>query len=372
MSARNFITELCALAGITIDGSAPHDLKVRDERFFARVARDGSLGLGESYMEGWWDTGDLVELHGRIAATDLAERVRGNARILLNALVARWFNLQRPSRARIVAEQHYDRTVDVYRKMTDPWITLSCGYWRRAVNLTQAQEDKLDLMCRKIGLNDSHHVLDVGCGFGSFVRFAAQHYGCRVTGINISTEQIAAARQLAAGLPVEFVLCDYRELATRFGEECFDHAVSAGMFEHVGVHNFHRYMSEVHHVLKPGGLFLLHTVGSNVSVHENDPWCDRYIYPNGMLPSIAQIGSAIEKFFTMEDWHNFGYDYFHTLKAWYDNLDSAWEGSRDDPYYRMWKYFLLCCAGQFRARRLQLWQIVLAKPGDYKPYHSIR
>ena len=371
-AAKQLITDLAARAGITINGGRPHDITVHDERFFARVARDGSLGLGESYMEGWWDAANLAELHHRIASGRVAARLRGDLSLLFQALRAHLLNLQSPSRAHVVARDHYDLTDQAYRCMTDTWVTLSCGYWRDAATLQEAQEAKLDLICRKLELRPSQRVLDIGCGFGSFARFAADRHGCTVVGINISARQLDVARELAGDLPVEFVLCDYRDAPARFGADCFDHVVSAGMFEHVGHRNFGAYMKAARRVLKPGGLFLLHTVGSNVSVRRNDRWFDRYIFPNGMLPSIAQIGRAIEGLFTMEDWHNFGHDYSRTLAAWYEQFERSWPGPRDDSFYRMWKYYLLCSAGQFSSRRVQLWQLVLAREGVRGGYRSIR
>lgn len=371
--ARDLVSGLAARAGVEINGAGNCDLVVRDERFFERVARDGSLGLGESYMDEWWDTPDLAGLHHRIACARLGDTHESIGwRLLARVLRARLMNLQSRKRAPIVAEQHYDLTERAYRCMTDPWITLSCGYWADADDLQSAQEAKLDLVCRKLGLRPGQHVLDVGCGFGAFARFAATRYGCRVTGINISTRQIEIARELAEGLPVGFALCDYRDLPRRFPPETFDRAASMGMFEHVGYRNFDTYMQAVGSVLKPDGLFLLHTVGSDVTVERNDPWFDRYIFMNGMLPSIAQLGSSFEGLFTMEDWHNFGHDYSKTLLAWYEQFDARWPESKHSGFYRMWKYYLLCSAGQFSARRLQLWQLVLARQGVPGGYSSVR
>jgi cyclopropane-fatty-acyl-phospholipid synthase len=371
--ARKLVTDIAALAGVVVGGPGDQDIRVLDERFYDRVARDGSLGLGESYMEGWWDTPDLAGLHERIAAARLGDRHESGRLVLaLRVLRARLFNLQSRPRAPIVAHEHYDLTDRAYRCMTDRWITLSCGYWRNARNLDEAQEAKLDLVCRKLGLAQGDHVLDVGCGFGSFARFAATRYGCRVTGINVSRTQLEIATGLAHGLPVEFVHCDYRDLPARFGAGRFDHAASMGMFEHVGHRNIPAYMRAVRSVLKPDGLFLLHTVGSDVTVHHNDPWFDRYIFPNGMLPSIAQLGAGIEGVFTMEDWHNFGHDYSRTCRAWFEKFEREWTESRDTAFYRMWKYYLLCSAGQFAARRLQLWQVLLAGRGVPGGYLSVR
>lgn len=371
--ARELVTGLAARAGVTIDGRGPCDLVVNDARFFERVARDGSLGLGESYMDGWWDTPDLAGLHHRIAGARLGDTHESVGwRLLVRVLRARLANLQSRRRAPIVAKRHYDQTERAYRCMTDSWITLSCGYWAAARDLQSSQEAKLDLVCRKLGLRAGQHVLDVGCGFGAFARFAATRYGCRVTGINISTRQLEVARGLAEGLPVEFVHCDYRDLPRRFAPGTFDRAASMGMFEHVGYRNFRAYMEAVSSVLKPDGLFLLHTVGSDVTVERNDPWFDRYIFMNGMLPSIAQLGTSFEGLFTMEDWHNFGNDYARTLRAWFEQFDERWPEPRDSAFYRMWKYYLLCSAGQFSARRLQLWQLVLARQGVPGGYASVR
>jgi len=140
----------------------------------------------------------------------------------------------------------------------------------------------------------------------------------------------------------------------------------------VGWRNYRAYMTTVAEVLAPGGLFLLHTVGSNTSSRMNDPWFDRYIFPNGLLPSIAQIGASIEGLFVMEDWHNFGIDYDKTLLAWNANFDRNWPGSRTDRFYRMWRYYLLAAAGMFRSREKQLWQIVLSKGGTRGGYASVR
>jgi len=366
------IRRLAAGLGIEIDGQRPFDIQVRDPRFYRRVLADGSLGLGESYMEGWWDCADLTELHRRILSHGTPARLRRSPALLLAGLQARLFNRQSHHRSPIVAREHYDRTTEAYRCMTDKWITLSCGYWKRATTLDEAQEHKLDLICRKIRLLPTDRVLDIGCGFGSFARFAAERYGCTVVGINVSKEQVEAARELGRGLPIGIHQCDYRETDVFMSDGPFDKVVSAGMFEHVGYKNYRTYMDVAHRSLKEGGLFLLHTIGSNVSNLTNDPWFDKYIFPNGQLPSIRQIGETVEGLFVVEDWHNFGVDYTKTLRAWFERFDANWIGSRTDTFYRMWKYYLLSAAGAFAARDKQLWQIVLSKGGLDSGYQSIR
>lgn len=371
MSAEEIVRSLASKIGVEIGGRDPWDMQVHNPDFYHRVVADGSLGLGESYMEGWWDCQDLGEFFHRLFLAGVEERDPGRWRLMLMAAIARLRNLQSRRRSTQVAEAHYNTTVDAYRNMSDKWVTLSCGYWKDARNLDEAQEAKLELVCRKIGIAKGDRVLDIGCGFGSFARFAAERHGCSVTGINLSAEQIQVARQLTGDLPVQIVQCDYRDTDRYLGDRPFDKIVSIGMFEHVGYKNFRDYFDVAHRCLADGGLFLLHTIGSNVSQTYNDPWYDKYIFPNGMLPSIRQIGGAIEGLFVMEDWHNFGVDYALTHQAWYERFDAAWEGSKSDPFYRMWKYFLLSSVGGFKARHKQLWQIVLSKGGVRPRYERL-
>lgn len=236
--------------------------------------------------------------------------------------------------------------------------------------LDEAQEAKLDLICRKLGVKPGEKILDIGCGWSSFGKFTAEKYGAGVVGITVSREQVEFGQKLCGGLPVEVRLQDYREV-----DEKFDHIVSVGMIEHVGYKNYRAYMEIAHRCLKDDGLFLLHTIGGNKSVHSVDRWMNKYIFPNGMLPSIKQLGDAIEGLFVMEDWHNFSADYDKTLMAWYGNIEKNWEklkANYDERFHRMWRYYLLSCAAAFRARNNQLWQIVLSKRGVIGGYKSIR
>ena len=204
-------------------------------------------------------------------------------------------------------------------------------------------------------------MLDIGCGWGGFAKYAAENYSCHVTAVNISGEQLRYASEFCKGLPVHFENCDYRAVAGRF-----DKIVSVGMFEHVGQKNYRTFMDVVHRCLKDGGIFLLHTIGSNTSRTGCDPWITKYIFPNGMLPSIVQITKAVEGLFVIEDWHNLGPHYDKTLMAWNDNFQQVWpklQEKYDTRFKRMWEYYLLSCAGAFRARSNQVWQIVMTKAG---------
>jgi cyclopropane-fatty-acyl-phospholipid synthase len=362
--------ELLSLAEVVIDGTKPWDMKVHNDDFYRRVLSQGSLGLGESYMDGWWDCEELDEFFYRIIRADLEHKVRLNWRLLLKALWARIYNLQSEARAFQIGERHYDLGNDLFENMLDKRLVYSCGYWRDARDLDEAQENKLDLICRKIGLKSGMKILDIGCGWGSFCKYAAEKYGASVIGITVSKEQVELGKELCKGLPVEIRLQDYRDL-----NESFDHVVSVGMFEHVGYKNYKTFMKDVHKCLKDDGLFLLHTIGGNTSVKAPEPWTNKYIFPNGMLPSIRQIAASSEGLFVMEDWHNFSTDYDRTLMAWHRNFVKSWDkikANYDERFFRMWRYFLLSSAGAFRARKNQLWQVVLSKNGVDGGYASIR
>jgi cyclopropane-fatty-acyl-phospholipid synthase len=375
--AKTIITELLDLAQIKINGDDPWDIRVHDERFYDRVLMQPSLGMGESYMDGWWDCPNIDQAVFHLVRANLKERVVQDRRFSFNILhtkfinfISHLFNYQSRSRSSQVGERHYDIGNDLYQRMLDPRMNYSCGYWQDSDNLTQAQEAKLKLTCEKLQLKPGMRVLDIGCGWGAFSKYAAENYGVTVLGVTISQKQYQFAKEACAGLPIEIRLQDYRSL-----HEKVDRVCSIGMFEHVGYRNYHDYMQVARRCLKDDGLFLLHTIGSNASFMFGDEWLNRYIFPNGMLPSIKQIGSAIEKLFVMEDWHNFGADYDKTAMAWQHNFIQHWPELKqhyDDRFYRMWNYYLLSCAGAFRARDVQLWQIVLSPQGVVGGYRFDR
>ena len=359
------VAGLLAKADVRIDGTRPWDMQVHDPRLYARLLGQGSLGLGESYMEGWWDAGSLDGLIYHLLEARLDEHVHSAGEVW-DALRARLLNLQSPDRVVEVARRHYDLGNDLYSAMLGKRLVYSCGYWRQAQDLDQAQEAKLDLVCRKLLLKPGMRVLDIGCGWGEALKFAAERYGISGVGVTISREQAEFARELCAGLPIDIRLQDYREL-----DEPFDAAFSLGMFEHVGVKNYRTYFEVARRCLPADGLFLLHTIGTNRSVHRTDPWIARYIFPNSMLPSVAQIAQAVEGLFVMEDWHNFGTDYDRTLQAWRENVEHAWtslDARYDQRFRRMWRYYLAASMATFRSRRSQLWQVALSPrgvPGGY-------
>ncbi|MFC4728684.1 cyclopropane fatty acyl phospholipid synthase [Coralloluteibacterium thermophilus] len=361
---RRRVATLLETADVRLDGDRAWDMQVHDGRLYRRLLAQGSLGLGESYVDGWWDAASLDGLVFRLLDARLDERVHG-AGAILDGLVARLVNLQTRRRSRVVGERHYDLGNDLYTAMLGRRLVYSCGYWRDADDLDAAQEAKLDLVCRKLGLAPGMRVLDIGCGWGEALKFATERYGVEGVGVTISREQADYARTLCAGLPVEIRLADYRDL-----DERFDAIFSIGMFEHVGVRNYATFFDVARRCLADDGLFLLHTIGGERSTRHTDPWIARYIFPNSMLPSAAQIARTVEGRYVVEDWHNFGADYERTLQAWRSNVEAAWDRlpRYDARFRRLWRYYLSSCIAAFRARRIQLWQLVLSPrgvPGGY-------
>jgi cyclopropane-fatty-acyl-phospholipid synthase len=369
------ITDLLAQGDIHINGSRPWDIQVHHPDFFRRILGQGTLGLGESYMEGWWDCEQLDVAFTKAMSARLEHRLPFNWVLALDLVKSRLFNRQSKARSKTVAEIHYDLGNEFYADMLDPRMQYTCAYWtpgngKRAETLAEAQENKLDLVCRKLGLKPGMTVLELGCGWGGFARFAAERYGAHVTGYNISKEQVAYGREYNKGLPVEIRLQDYRE-----AEGLYDRVVSIGMAEHVGMRNYRTFFQTIQRSLKEGGMALVHTIGSNRSVTSIEPWLGKYIFPHAMLPSIAQLSKAAENLLVVEDWHNFGPDYDHTLMAWLERFQSNWhkhEKAYGQQFYRMWVYYLTICAGSFRARKNQLWQVVLSKGGVPGGYACVR
>ena len=363
--------EILALAGVNINGDKPWDIQVYNDKFYKRAVTEGELGIGEAYIDGWWDAERIDEFIFCILRSQLDEKIQHNLSILLKLFAARLTNLQSKRRAFIIGEKHYDLGNDLFLNMLDKRMNYSCAYWKNAGNLEEAQENKLELICRKIYIKPGMRLLDIGCGWSAFGKYAAEKYKAEVVGITVSKEQVEHGRKLCQGLPVEIRLMDYRDL-----DEKFDGIISVGMFEHVGSKNYKTFFKIADKCLNDNGLFLLHTIGTNRSDEAFDLWTEKYIFPNGMLPSAVQLSKAIENTFIIEDWHNFGTDYDRTLMEWYRNFEKNWDNLKNqysERFFRMWKYFLLSSAGSFRSRRRnQVWQVVLSKKGINGGYQSVR
>lgn len=369
--SRATVEKVLGLADIRIDGDRPWDIQVHNASFYRRVLGNPVLALGESYMDGWWDAAELDEFFHKLLRSDVRQMVQRDWRLSLDLLVQRFVNRQTRSGALRATARHYDRGNDLFKAMLDRRMVYSCAYWKNATTLDEAQEAKLDLVCRKMYLQPGMRVLDIGCGWGSLCRYAAERHGVTVAGINTSKEQTELGRSMCAGLPVEIDVRDYRDV-----EGTYDRIVSLGMFEHVGPKNYRTYMEVVHRHLKDDGLFLLHSLGGNKKVNVHDVWAEKYIFPRWSgTPIIEQIGKAAEPYFKLEDWHSIGAYYSPTLMAWFQNFHAHWpelEPRYGAPFYKMWKYFLLCGAGAFRARDSDVWQIVFSKGGVPGGYISLR
>jgi len=367
-------SQALADVGIQVNGDAPQDIQLHQTGVIDAVLKRGNLGLGEAYMNGAWDVAQLDEFFFRILRGKLQDKIKPAA-VFWQALKVKLFNLQSNARAFEVGQQHYDKGNDLYAAMLDSRMTYTCGYWDQAEDLESAQAAKLDLVCRKMKLEQGMRVLDIGCGWGSFMRYAAEHYGVECVGVTVSQEQVNWAKKHHADYPMSFKLQDYRALGqTADTYQQFDRVVSIGMFEHVGRKNHRTFIEVAKRCLKPDGLMLLHTIGKLKRKTTTDPWIDKYIFPNGDLPSIGQIGDALDGLFVAEDLHNFGADYDKTLMAWAANFERAWpqlKATYDERFYRMWRYYLYSCAGAFRARDIQLWQWVLSPQGVLDGYQRI-
>lgn len=354
-------TELLDKAGIMINGPRPFDMRIKHPDTLMRILQEGSLGLGESYMDGWWECDRLDVFFDKVLTAKLDQQLPSHLKDILRIARARLFNMQTRHRAWQVGKEHYDLGNDLFNAMLDPNMQYSCAYWKDADTLADAQVAKLKMICEKLQLKPGMKVLDIGCGWGGLAAYMAKEYGVSIVGVTISKEQQQLAQKRCEGLPVQIMLQDYRDL-----NEEFDRIVSVGMFEHVGPKNYRTYFNVVNRCLKKDGLFLLHCIGSNTSGVKADAWISKYIFPNGCLPSIRQIADEAEGHLIMEDWHNFGADYDKTLMAWDENFVRAWDSIKDNyspRFYRMFRYYLNACAGAFRARDIQLWQVLFSHSG---------
>ncbi|MBS0287675.1 MAG: cyclopropane fatty acyl phospholipid synthase [Proteobacteria bacterium] len=372
------IQEVFAQANVTLNGNNPWDIIVNDNHFYSRLLNNTKLSIGETYVEGLWDCAKIDSFIYRVLTADLASKALAHPKFWRSALKQRFydyihnlFNHQTETKSFIVGKQHYDIGNDIYQAMLDKRMVYSCGYWEGAKTLDEAQELKLKLICEKLDLKPGMTVLDIGCGWGSFAKYAAENYKVSVLGITISKQQYEYAKNACANLPIEIRFQDYRELLQK--KEQFNRIVSIGMFEHVGFKNYPIYMNTVSHCMKEDGLFLLHTIGANSSKYVSNSWLNKYIFPNSHLPTITQLASSFESIFIMEDWQNIGFNYDKTLMAWHHNFNNQWDNLKhryNEQFRRMWNFYLLSCAGAFRARHNQVWQILLSKkglPSGYSP-----
>jgi cyclopropane-fatty-acyl-phospholipid synthase len=368
-AAQHTVENLLRTADIRIDGDRPWDIRVHDARFFPRVLTGGSLGFGESYVDGWWDCPALDQLCCRAIAARHDERFIYSWDNLVGLATALLQNRQTRRRARKVGRVHYDLGNDFFEAMLDPFMQYSCAIFAEGDDLAAAQRRKLEMICQRLDLRPGMRLLDIGCGWGGLAKYVAEQYGCAVVGLTISREQQEYAERFCRGLDVQIELRDYREQIPG----CFDRVVSVGMVEHVGLKNYRAYMRAAAGSLGKGGCFLCHGIGNPVSNLQIDPWIRRYIFPNSLLPSLSRLTRAAERLFYVDEVSNIGPHYDPTLMAWDENFRAAWpqfEQRFGERFRRMWRFYLLSCAGAFRARSLQVYSIPLQKPATIFPASS--
>ncbi len=362
--------QVLALADVTINGDRPWDIQVHNTKLYERILKEGSFDLGESYIDGWWSCEALDQMIYKITRVALHTKYEAPFK-LFRFLQYKLSNMQSKKRSTQVMKQHYDLGNDLFELMLDKNMQYTCAYWKDGDNLDQAQKNKIQLICDKIQLKPGMKILELGGGFGTLARHIASTYKCEVVSYNISTEQVKYARKICEGLPVKIVKADYRD-----ARGLYDRVLAIGLCEHVGYKNYRSLMELAHHSLNDEGIFLLQTIGRNTSLWKPfDPWIQKYVFPHAHLPSIQQLSKAAEGLFVMEDWHSFGPHYDKTLMAWNDNFTKNWSklnGSYDERFYRIWNFYLLACAGAFRSRDINLWQVVLSKGGIRTGYESIR
>lgn len=373
--AENLLNEI----GVTINGNKPYDIQIHDDRIWGRIARDQSVGAGEAYMDGWWDCDRLDELYYRICRHKLEFKFQSKLKATLKTIRNSLINQQSRAKAAEVSQRHYNVGNRLFELMLGPSMAYTCGYWKDATNLDDAEFAKYELVCKKLDLKPGEEVLELGCGWGGLAKYMAEKHGCKVVACDVGVGPAAYAKEHCKGLPVEIYECDYRDVDVyNPKKKQFDKIVSVGVLEHVGYKNYSTLLDIASNFMKDDGIFLLHSIGSNITVNFCDPWINNYIFPNGHLPSLKQLGKTFENRFVMEDLQNFGAYYDKTLLGWHENLNKHWPELKgeskqfDERFLRMMNYYLLTCAGGFRARSMQLWQFVLTKEGRLNGYRSIR
>jgi cyclopropane-fatty-acyl-phospholipid synthase len=369
MNSKQLSLRILGLAGIEVNGKNAWDIQVHDDRLWNRIISQRELGLAEAYMDGWWDVESIDQFLTKLLEINVLDKVPFSISLVGHAVKSTVLNRQTKAKAAANAKHHYNIGNDLYTRMLDKEMAYSCGYWKSAKTLDQAQIAKFDLICRKLELKPGMKLLDIGCGWGGLLRYAAKNYGIIGTGISPADNQIELARAKNGKLKIEYLQMDYRDLSGKF-----DRIVSVGMMEHVGPKNLETFFNKCISLLAPDGMMLHHTIASNETKQVTDPFFDRYIFPGGVLPSLAQISKAVEKKVIIEDVHNFGPDYEKTLLAWHARINKRWSEipNYDERFRRMWNYYLLSSAAGFRARHIQLLQVVFRPMTSRGAYKAVR
>ena len=349
---------------------APVRLTIHELAFFSRIATRGKLGLGESYTADEWDADDLVAFFELLLGNaDAAAERHANLRRLLE-LRPRLRRRNGLARARRNIAYHYDLGNDLFELMLDETMTYSCAVFERPeATLAEAQTAKLDRLCRLLDLGPEDHVLEIGCGWGSFARHAADTRGCRVTAITISREQAAVARERTRGLPVEILERDYRSVDGRYTK-----VVSIEMLEAIGADQFGTFFATIDRVLAPGGRAAVQTIlvpEQRWDRYRRTPdWIERYVFPGCLIPSLEALARAAKRHSRLGIYgvDEIGEHYAETLRRWRAGFHARIEDVRqlgyDRRFERTWDFYLAFCEAAFRTRALRDAQLLLARAGS--------
>jgi cyclopropane-fatty-acyl-phospholipid synthase len=349
-------------------------LIVHDHRFYRRIIKEASLGLGESYMEGWWDAKgeDIVSILGVVLLNNLPQKLPKSVQLLLSVLKHGRVRTAGRSKSRSNIARHYDVGNDFYELFLDEdYMGYTCGLQLNVQDTSEdLQRQKFDLVCRKLGLKRGETLVDLGCGFGGMLRHAAKHYGISGVGCTLSTGQAEwASRKIREeGLQdrIRVELMDYRDMSGQF-----DKVVSIGMAEHVWSNGYGTLFGKAASLIPVGGIGLVHTIGSTDAPDDfYDPWMNRYIFPGARLPRLAELCSAADGAgLTVGHAENLRPHYAETLRLWRAKFAAnrgtirALGPQYDDSFLRMWDYYLQAADSTFRYGTCQLYQVLFCK-GD--------
>lgn len=355
-----------------VGSDLPLRLNIHNPNTYDRILAFGTLGFCEAYMEGWWDeeNNNLVELIGLFHRSNVYAKARDNVTValVLKVITQRLQTLPiliQNSRKNV--QHHYDLGNDFYQHFLDPTMTYSCGYClREADSLEQMQLQKYELICKKLALQPGESLIDIGCGWGGMLIYAAERYGISGTGITLSVEQAKLARerieQKRLGDRIKIVIADYREVTGQF-----DKFVSIGMFEHVGKGNFATFMQKASELLTPNGVGLLHTIVTQNN-ERNGAWVDKYIFPGGYAPQLHELTQELwAAKLSVAHCENLKPHYAETMTRWADNFMSnrteiaSLNQSYDERFLRMWYLYLQSFEASFRYGGLHVYQLLFYK-----------
>lgn len=363
------------------------EINIKSEAFFRHIVLNGDIGFGEAYVDELWDTNSISKvIQWMILNIDDAPLSGGKkAGVGFKALGSLFklkhkFNENSLTGAKKNISYHYDLSNELYEKFLDDTMTYSCAYFKHNdMDLSQAQLAKYEMLANSLDIKSSDHVLEVGCGWGSFSIYIAKKYGCKVTGITISHEQLEYARKRVEeerlSHLISFKFIDYREMQGQY-----DKIASIEMIEAVGAKYFKSYFKKLNELLKPNGVISIQAITSPDSrFHEfknGVDWIQTYIFPGSLLPSIGEINRIINKHTNLHliGLKDFGIHYAKTLNTWNKRFNENWSEIAnigfDKSFKRKWNYYLQYCEAAFYMRNISVVQLTLTRPNNTKLYRE--